>query len=115
MVYAPFAIRLAADTTNDATVTITATSTGTVSNLTYQLVKTASMTCDAAAVTAGTPLVASSAVGAATGAVTFDLTKGTPTTSPGGTAFLCFKVTAGAGLGQGQSGTGTWQFQAVSK
>ena len=115
VVYAPFAVRLAADTTNDATVTITATSTGSVNNLTYQLVKTNAIGCDAAAVAAGTPLVASSAGGAATGAVTFDLTKGSPVTSAGATAFLCFKVTAGAGLTQGQTGTGTWQFQATSK
>ena len=115
VVYAPFAIRLAANTTNDATVTITASSSGTVTNLNYKLVKSTSMSCDAAAIAGGTTLVNSSAVGAATGAVTFDVTKGSPTTSAGETAFLCFQVTAGTGLAQGQTGSGTWQFQAVSK
>ncbi len=115
VVYAPFAIQLVKGTTNNADVTITATKSGDVSNLTYQLVKTTSMTCNDAAVAAGTPLVASSAVGAATGAVTFEVNKGTTANDAGATAFLCFKVTAGSGLTQGQTGIGTWQFQATSK
>lgn len=113
-VYAPFAVRLAANTTNAATVTVTAPSTtGTVTALTYQLIQPTAFGC--AAATTGTVLVpAATAVGTVPGSVTFALAKGTPTTSPGASVNLCFKVTAGAGLTAGQTGTATWQFAAVS-
>lgn len=120
VVYASYAVRLAADTTNDANVTISATSSNTVSNLTYQLVKVPSITCDKPAVdlAAATPanilIPAGTAVGSTAGVSAFELTKGTPTSNAGATVFLCFKVTAGT-ITQGQSGSGTWQFSAVSK
>ncbi len=109
VVYAPFAVQLTSDTTNDATVTVSATSTGTVTGLSYQLIRASAFGCDAS--TTGTNVVASSAVGTAAGAVTFDLTK----TGATNTAYLCFKVTADTSMGQGQVGSGVWQFNAVSK
>lgn len=108
-VYAPFVLRLTADTTSDATVAISATSTGTVSGLAYRLVRADSFGCDAT--TTGAKLVSSSAIGSATGASTFQLTRSGTTN----TAYLCFTVTADATLTQAQSGTGIWQFDAVSK
>ncbi len=114
--FAAYAVQLTADTTNDATVSISATSQDAVTGLTYQLVKVPSITCsqsaiDAAAATAANVLVpAGTAVGSAAGATTFDLAK-----AAGSTAFLCFKVSANSGLVQGQSGTGVWQFTATSK
>jgi predicted ribosomally synthesized peptide with SipW-like signal peptide len=117
-VYAPFALRLAANTTNDATVVITApnSTTGVVSNLTYEVVRTTAFTCGSGtADSTGTSLItAGTAVTAVAGPNSFTLAKGSPVSSAGATQFLCFKVTAGSGLTQGQSGTVTWQFTASS-
>ncbi len=115
VVAAPFAVRLAANTTNNATLTLAgATSTGTVSNLTYEVVKTASAGCTTT--TTGTSIVpANTAVTSVAGANAISLAMGAPTTSPGAPAYLCFKVTAGASLAQSQTGSVTWQFQAVSQ
>jgi predicted ribosomally synthesized peptide with SipW-like signal peptide len=114
VVYAPYAVRLAADTTSPATVTVTAPSTtGTVAGLSYRLIQPSSFGCTAA--TTGTTLVpAATAVGTVPGTVTFELAPGTPATNPGAAVNLCFVVTAGAGLTQSQAGTATWQFQASS-
>ncbi len=114
VVYAPFAVRLDATTTNNATVTVSnAATTGTVTNLTYTLIQPSSFGCSAG--TTGTTLVAAgTAVSSVPGSPTFALLMGTPPTIAGAPAFLCFKVTAGAGLAQSQTGTVTWQFQAVS-
>jgi predicted ribosomally synthesized peptide with SipW-like signal peptide len=117
-VYAPFAVRLAANTTNDANVVITApnSTTGVVSNLTYEVVRTTAFTCGSGTVDSVGPslITAGTAVTAVAGPNTFVLAKGSPVSNPGATQFLCFKVTAGAGLTQGQSGTVTWQFTATS-
>lgn len=116
VVYAPFAVRLAANTTNNATVTVavpTPATTGSVTGLTYQILQPTAFGCTAA--TTGTTLVpAGTAVGSVPSAVTFSLTKGAPTTSAGAAVNLCVKVTAGASIVQGQTGTATWQFQAAS-
>ncbi|WP_431220627.1 SipW-dependent-type signal peptide-containing protein [Leifsonia xyli] len=111
---APFAVRLAAGTTNDATVTVSAAGTsGTVSELSYQLLQTSSFGCTAT--TTGTTLVpAGQALGTAPGGITFALTKGAGAAA-GAPVYLCFKVTAGANLVQGQTGGATWQFQAASQ
>ena len=117
-VYAPFALRLAANTTNNANVVINAApvTTGVVTNLTYEVVRTTAFTCGSGTVdSTGTSLItAGTAVTAVAGPNTFVLNKGAPVTSVGATQFLCFKVTAGAGLTQGQTGTVTWQFTASS-
>lgn len=115
-VYAPFAVRLAAGTTTGASVALQAvTNTGTVTNLTYTLVRTTSITCDAAAVSGGTPMVpAGTALSSVGTPAAFTLAKGASATTAGAPQFLCFAVTAGTGLVQGQSGTATWQFQATS-
>ena len=114
-VYAPFAVRLAANTSTGATVTVNgATAGGTsIANLSYQLLQTTSFGCDAS--TTGTDLVAAgTALDGTLSGVTFNLDAGSPTTDPGDPVFLCFKVTAGAGLVQGQSGTATWELSAAS-
>jgi predicted ribosomally synthesized peptide with SipW-like signal peptide len=117
-VYAPFALRLAANTTNNANVVINAApaTTGTVTNLTYEVDRTGTFSCGSGTTdSTGTPLItAGTAVTTVAGPNTFVLNKGAPVTSAGATQFLCFKVTAGAGLTQGQSGTVTWQFTASS-
>jgi len=117
VVYAPFALRLAANTTNNANVVITGTTTtGVVTNLTYEVVRTTSFSCDSSSTdSTGTSLItAGTAVTTVVGPNTFALSKGSPVTSAGATQFLCFKVTAGPGLTQGQTGTVTWQFTASS-
>nr|WP_300150904.1 SipW-dependent-type signal peptide-containing protein [Propionicimonas sp.] len=112
-VYSTYQVRLAANTTNNATVALSASSDGSVAGLTYQLATVATATCDDAALAAGTNLVpAGTTIGSAS-ASTFTLSKGTPTTSAGATVNLCFKVTAGA-ITQGQTGSGTWTFTATS-
>ncbi|GAB3570782.1 hypothetical protein GCM10027405_35720 [Arthrobacter alkaliphilus] len=113
-VYVPFAVRLAANTTTGATVTLnTPTAAGSVANLSYELVQPTSFGCSSS--TTGTDLVpAGTALGGALSGVTFTLNAGSPASAPGAAVFLCFKVTAGAGLVQGQSGTATWQFAAAS-
>lgn len=116
VVYAPFAVRLAANNSTDASLTVSAvTSTGTVTNLTYTLVRTSSITCNAAAVSGGTVVIASGTALTSIGTpVGWTQTKGSPQSSAGATQFVCFAVTAGSGLQQGQTGTSTWQFTATS-
>ncbi len=115
VVAAPYALRLAAGTTNNAQVNlVAATSTNTVTNLTYEVVKTATPGCTIS--TTGTTVVpAGTAINSVAGASSFTLAMGSPTSDAGAPAYLCFKVTAGSDLAQSQSGSVTWQFQAVSQ
>lgn len=115
VVYAPFAVRLDAATTNAAVVTVSnADCSGTVTDLTYTLIQPSAFGC--AADTTGTALVpASTAVDTVPASTTFNLAKGTPPTTAGAPVFLCFKVTAGASIAQAQTGTVTWEFAAVSQ
>lgn len=114
-VYAPFALRLAAGTTTDATVTINAaTASGTVTGLTYELIQTAALGCDAGTAGTATNVPAGSAITAAPASPEFTLTNGATTATAGDPAYFCFRVTAGTGLVQGQTGTATWQFAAAS-
>jgi len=119
VVTAPFALRLAEGSTTAGDVVIgTPTSTGTVTNLTYEVVRVATVgDCSASATdTTGTSLItAETAMTAVAGPNTFELEPGATEDDPGDAQVLCFKVTAGGGLVQGQSGTVTWQFTATSK
>lgn len=116
-VAAPFAVRLIAGSTNDGNVVIqTPTSTGTVSNITYEVVRvaTAGDCSTTAADTTGTSLItAGTAITAVAGPNTFGLTKGATSAVAGASQVLCFKFTAGA-VTQGQTGSVTWQLQATS-
>ncbi|HEV7741995.1 MAG TPA: SipW-dependent-type signal peptide-containing protein [Pseudolysinimonas sp.] len=113
----PFVVRLATGTTNNGNVVIqTPTSTGTVSNLTYEVVRVATAgACTTSAVdSTGTSLItAGTAITSVAGPNTFGLTKGATLLVPGTAQVLCFKFTAGA-IAQGQTGTVTWQLQATS-
>lgn len=112
-VYAPFAVRLDATTTNDASVAVDSASTGTTTGLTYRLIKTTAFGC--AADTTGTDLVAAgTALGTVAGSPAFDLVKGAGAAA-GESANFCFVVTAGDDLAQNQSATATWEFAATSK
>jgi predicted ribosomally synthesized peptide with SipW-like signal peptide len=114
VVAAPYAVRLAANTTNNATLNLTAaTSTGTVTNLTYELIKTSGAGCTTAST--GTVIVPAGTAVTSVAATPITLSMGSPVTNAGTPAYLCFKVTAGAGLAQSQTGAVTWQFQAVSQ
>lgn len=113
VVAAPFAVRLGAGTTNGATVTIgTPAITGTVTNLTWELIDTG-LTFGCTAATTGTAVVSSTAFTGGSGS--FTLAKGVIVTADGAAKNLCFKVTAGSALGQTQTGGATWQLQAVSQ
>jgi predicted ribosomally synthesized peptide with SipW-like signal peptide len=113
IVYAPFAVRLAAGTTDDSTVAFqTPAGTGTLTGLTYSVYETSAFGCSATNLPDGTELITDAAF-AATPSATFDLTAGTGGVA--GTAQnLCFVVTAGADLTQAQTGTATWQLLATS-
>ena len=110
-VQAPFAVRLAANTTNTANVVVTADSqTGSVANLTYTLTIHSAWGCAGATITS-TPISGSALTG---GTTNFALPIGSPVSNPGAPVYLCFTVTAGAGLVQAQTGTATWKFLATS-
>ncbi|MER7167657.1 SipW-dependent-type signal peptide-containing protein [Micromonospora sp. NPDC000207] len=117
VVAAPFAVRLTAATTYDATVTVASATPAppAFAGLTYGIATVPTFAdCDATPTTPtwvvpqGTPLDSVAA------AVPFNLTQGTPPTTPGAPEFLCFVVTADAGLVQGTSVTQTWQILAES-
>lgn len=111
--YAGYAVRVAANSSTGGTVTLlSAGTTGTTTGLTYTIIETDSITCDAT--TTGTALVPSTALGTVPASTTFTLSPGTPTTDAGAPQFLCIAVTADDGLSQGQSATATWQFSAQS-
>ncbi|RUR01447.1 SipW-dependent-type signal peptide-containing protein [Labedella endophytica] len=124
VVYAPFWLRLAADTTTDATLvldtlvttdSVTDPNAGALSYAVYELA-TATATCDAAGVAAGTEIASADALtsDAAVDSGTVDLTGGAPVTAAGAPVQLCVVVTAGADLDQGGVTTSTWEFTATS-
>lgn len=107
---APFAVRLSADTTVGGTVAVsTDTTSGTITNLTYDLDVKDAWGCGAA--TTSTP-ISGEALGAGTAGLT--VAAGSPVSNPGAPVFLCFTVHAGSGLAQGQSGSATWKFVGTS-
>ncbi|SDH27550.1 SipW-dependent-type signal peptide-containing protein [Agrococcus jejuensis] len=124
VVYSPFWVRLAANTTSAATldlvaVTSTDTAPGTNSaNLSYTVYAIgATAACDST-VTTGTPVVMGTATTLASNAnvagATPNLPNGSPVTAAGTATQLCFVVTAGTGLTQGGATTAVWQFTATS-
>jgi predicted ribosomally synthesized peptide with SipW-like signal peptide len=116
-VYAPFALRLAANTTNSGNITVAAVQTGTSTGLTLTVYNTGiSTTCDAT-VTTGAIAGFGGALNATPAGTLFTLAPGTPTTSPGTAVNLCFKVVATstqASLPQGQTTKVTWTFTGTS-
>lgn len=121
--YAPYAVRLSSATTSGAAVTMLShATTGTITNLTYTLVKTASFACDAdivaTAIQSGNALVTDKELNYAIPVTqTFNLEMGSPaaaTPLAGVAQHLCFAVKAGANLVQGQTGTSTISFTASS-
>lgn len=114
VVYSSYWVELAANTTDNGTVTVSSgTTSGTLTGLTYSIVQTSSATCDAS--TTGTGVVAANtALGTVPPNATFNLTAGSPATSAGTPVHLCITVTAGSSLVQGTTGTATWDFTATS-
>lgn len=116
-VYAPFALRLAANTTNSANISVAAVQTGTSTGLTLTVYNTgASTTCDAT-VTTGAITGFGGALNATPAGTIFTLSPGSPVTSAGTAVNLCFKVSATstqASLPQGQVTKVTWTFTGTS-
>lgn len=111
--YAPFAVRLAANTSYDATVTMTnAASSGSLAGLTYKVLDSGTWGCTSST-TGSTVVTAGTALGTVPGSTTFALTQGSGA-SPGAAKFLCFVVTADSSLVQGTTANVTWQFNAQS-
>ena len=115
-VAAPFVVHLTPATTSNATVSaFSAAGSGTaVAQLTYGIIRVASVAACTPAATGTTVVPAGTTMSSVTGASTFPLVKSVDNIVAGADVFLCVQVTAGAGLTQGTSATGTWQFQAVS-
>ncbi|MDH6470846.1 putative ribosomally synthesized peptide with SipW-like signal peptide [Micromonospora sp. H404/HB375] len=117
VVAAPFAVRLTAATTYDATVTVGSATPDlpAFTGLTYGIATVPTFADCSATPTSPTWIVAQgTALDSVAGAVPFNLTQGTPPTTPGAPAYLCFVVTADAALVQGSSVTETWQLLAES-
>lgn len=96
-VYAGFAVRLTADSTNQAAVAMTQDASSAIPGTTATHKITPSATCNQAAFDASTD-----------SGTSFNLTA---INSP---VFVCFKVTADNTLQQGQSGSIIWDFAATS-
>lgn len=115
VVYAPFAVRLDDTTTTGASVAISVDgTTGVVTGLTYELIQPTVWGCGPT--TTGTTMVqaGTAMTGVGAGPAAFTLAGGTPPSTPGAPAYMCFKVTADTGLAQSQTGTVTWEFAATS-
>lgn len=112
-VAAPFSVRLAAGTTNNADVQINVTTADEVSGLEYTIVSVADHAACTAAAT-GSEVVPSGAVSAATNVGGFSLTKGTSDDVAGEATTLCVIVSAPS-VTQNQSGSVTFEFKATSK
>lgn len=119
-VYATYAVRLAANTTNNADlhvegVTVNETGgTANAANYTYTVYAVANAAACTGTVTGTSLATGTLGVPALPSATTTGLTKGSPVTSAGATQWICFKVTAGASLNQTTATTATWQLQAIS-
>lgn len=113
VVYAPFALRLGANSSSDATTDLTlASTTGDLTGLTYRVIQPTTWGCNAS--TTGTEIVAAGTpLASAPTAAAIALTQGAGS-NPGAPAYLCFIVTATTGLVQGSSGTVTWELVAQS-
>lgn len=117
VVAAPFAVRLTAATTYDATVTVASATPAPPAfvGLTYGIATVPAFADCSATPTTPTWIVAQGTpLNSVAGAVPFNLTQGTPPTTPGAAVNLCFVVTAGGTLVQGTSVTETWQLLAES-
>lgn len=122
VVYAPFWVRLAANTTvaaNLSVASIASVDTGgpNSAQLSYKVFQLASITdpCNASSVSSLTAIASGSTL--TSGAVvstTVPLAIGSPVTAAGAAQNLCFVVTAAAGLVQGGVTTTTWQLTATS-
>jgi predicted ribosomally synthesized peptide with SipW-like signal peptide len=113
-VYAPYALRLDRTSTNAGNVVISAgTSTGTVTNITYTIFKTATAGCSAASASTGVVVAAGTSLGSVGTPTAFALAAPVNATTDGVPTYLCFKVTAGT-ITQGQTGTASWVFTATS-
>lgn len=111
----PYAMRIGAGTTYDATVTLTAAAgEGTAeAALTYEILSLADFATCAADVT-GTEIVpAGTALDAVAGAASFDLDMGTEAIA-GAPVNLCFLVTADDTLAEETGATAMWNFTATS-
>ncbi len=106
--YAPYAVRLSADSSYAAAVTLTdSTGTGTAaSSLSYSIVQTDTFGCTAD--TTGTTLASNQPATSTPGTAMFDLD------AAGQTAFLCMQVTAGQDITQGSTGSIAWALTGAS-
>lgn len=115
VVHEPFWVRLDADTTSPATLTlsgITPGEGGNEENLSYVIYADPD-TCDAEGATSGVVVGSGTDLTEVTAATPVDLAIGADGAA-GDAVQLCFQVTAGAGLVQGTEASAVWEFEAVS-
>lgn len=119
VLYEPFWVRLAANTTSGANLNLAGATAGAGTNNTnfsYEIYRlaTVSTACDAAGVLGGTLIGSGADLTTFTAVAPSTLAVGAPTTDPGAALNLCFVVTAKGTLVQGGSASTTWQLAAVS-
>lgn len=107
-VFAPFAVKLSDDTTQQASVKMTSVAdAGLGGGLSYALYALDSFGCSSASQPVGSPFWGPYAIGSDPDTVAFTLT----TTAP---KHVCFVLTADSTLEQGKSGNIVWQMRATS-
>ncbi|MDQ2697554.1 MAG: SipW-dependent-type signal peptide-containing protein [Actinomycetota bacterium] len=123
VLYEPFWVRLAADTTSGATLNLAGVTAGDIADypnnahLSYAIYRLAAVDtlCNAAGVADDAVLIGSGTdLEDATAVAPSALAIGSPTTVAGEALNLCFVVTAADTLLQGGDASTTWEFEAVS-
>jgi predicted ribosomally synthesized peptide with SipW-like signal peptide len=120
VLYEPFWVRLAANTTSGAELNLASVTPGAGTNngnFSYEIYRLAAVdtACDAAGV-AGVVLIGSGAtLSSFVAEAPSTLAIGAPTTDAGAALNLCFVVTAEDTLLQGGGAATTWEFEAVSQ
>lgn len=114
-VAAPFVLRLAADSTYDATVTLNEAAADTANpGLSYGITQVDSPEACTATATGSDIVAAGTALDSTEGATDFNLTAGGEETT-GEPVTLCFQVSADEALDQGVSTTARWEFVGTSQ
>jgi predicted ribosomally synthesized peptide with SipW-like signal peptide len=119
VLYKPFWVRLAANTTSGATLNLAGITAGAGTNnanFSYEIYRlaTVSTVCDAAGALGGTLIGSGADLSLFTAVAPSTLAIGAPTSNPGAALNLCFVVTAESTLVQGGGASTTWELEAVS-
>jgi predicted ribosomally synthesized peptide with SipW-like signal peptide len=120
VLYEPFWVRLAANTTSGADLNLAGAAAGAGTNnanFSYEIYRLAAVdtACDATGVAGGVLIGSGANLSSFVPEAPSTLTIGAPTTDPGAALNLCFVVTAEDTLVQGGGASTTWEFEAISQ